>query len=93
MTNRFSNQLGANEAKESLLRTWYNLDVAHDFDAGAAEDPEPEILCETGSEEEEATGGLLLETTSDSDVPLCPSIRMVLMMWDRCCLKQILCQR
>ena len=44
MTNRFSNQLGANEAKESLLRTWYNLDVAHDFDAGAAEDPEPEIL-------------------------------------------------
>ena len=70
MTNRFSNQLGANEAKESLLRTWYNLDVAHDFDAGAAEDPEPEILCETGSEEEEAPGGLLLETSSDSDAPL-----------------------
>ena len=44
MTNWFSNQLGATETKESLLRPWYNLDVAHDFDAGAAEDPEPEIL-------------------------------------------------
>ena len=65
----FSNQLGATETKESLLRSWYNLDVAHDFETGAAKDPEPEILCETGSEEEEA-GGILLETSSDSDALL-----------------------